>query len=676
MRPERAAAAALMDEKTAREYRAVPISLQKNDQGADLLVIAVLENDEQIARRVARFVKIRALRMRVVSHDNLEAEFAESYPRNGNGKSDGYLDALANRDSSRTNNSVTENPSSEASARKNTESENAYLAECNKLAEIERTAIATRTPEKQLSDMREAGQYIVGDFAYSSEIAPIRFDSPTATLYVSATKNTLQLTNIVRAEARVKVILLVRDVKNIRKDQKLIYDLGFDASQSDASANLEAILSEAIRLHAADVLIEPIGESAWAQVRFAVDGKLQLSSTYRRFDWASAQRIITLIREQGKVSPNEDRRPGDGRLTRDLQGRKNDLRISTIPTSGDRQRVVMRFLNTTLNLRGMTDLGMRPDTLEIFARCARRPGGFMTIAGPTGAGKTTTAYALIKEFFDLVRENICSLENPIECFIPGFIQIQVDADAESAKGTGQMTFAAALKAMLRQFPSRVFLGEIRDEETLKEAMRAATTGISLLATIHTDDALKTMARLKNFGASKFEISQSLTAATSQRLIKKLCPDCKIETDIVSDEVIEIAQAYGIDRKNRRVFGPSPIGCRTCNNTSYRDRIGAFEILEMNPEVQSVIEMKQGLSVLGSVAVSTGYRPMVVNAIENLLDGLTSEEMIKEQLPYDTALRYRKEAANYTASRKPKIESQITVEDPEETSTGDDDVLKF
>ncbi len=323
------------------------------------------------------------------------------------------------------------------------------------------------------------------------------------------------------------------------------------------------------------------------------------------------------------MNTGESRIPQDGRLTVTFDGRTFDVRTSTIPVGG-LEKVVLRFLQRFDLVPDLEQLGMGTELLARFQRALKRPGSFCVIAGPTGSGKSTTSYASLQTI-SLDAVNVCSVEDPIECRIPGVAQIAVNDKAG-------ITFPIALRALLRQNPHQLFIGELRDAETVAIALQASLTGISLVTTLHARDALRVAARLAELGANRSTLASSLTLAVSQRLIRMLCRRCRIKTSI-SSQALAVARRYG------NALGADAWdaqGCDACSFSGFQGRIGAFEVLEIKPDLAAAIERGDTPTQLGKIAFGVGYKPMVVDALRHVASGATSEGEILRHLSYDDA----------------------------------------
>jgi type II secretory ATPase GspE/PulE/Tfp pilus assembly ATPase PilB-like protein len=441
-----------------------------------------------------------------------------------------------------------------------------------------------------------------------------------------------------KVESRAKgVNVELKTIEEIRKALNIAYPREqMPTDEASTRRIFQMIVDEAVRLHATDVLIEPSNRNGDGQVRLGIDGLFEPSKAYGTLSQAMFSRLVGLIRTSADVAPNNPNLEGKGRYTMRAEGRELDLRISTLPI-GNHQRVCIRFLSNILTLRTLEELGMSPQLYKKFSEGTARPGACVTIAGPTGQGKSTSAYAAIIGL-DRKRLNICSIENPIECYIDGCMQIPIAVDERQASREGQLTFAGASRALLRQNPHFVFLGEIQDEETAAIAMSASTTGIALLSTVHAYDALRTIIRLETLGLNRAQIAQSMTMATSQRLLRRLCDKCKISTTKISKKGMDVANIFKV-KFHGPIYKANPNGCDNCRHRGYADRVGAFEVLEFSPAVRDALESKAPVGTIAHIAVEEGFRPMVVSALEHIAAGLTDETELNLVLSYDDALAY-------------------------------------
>ncbi len=470
----------------------------------------------------------------------------------------------------------------------------------------------------EATTQRTAAALLSRTFAYDADVLPLAFDGMTLTVATVAASG--DLVERIRQLTRKDVRAIHLPVREIREGLKALYPAAATRdADSLAAQTLDEVLAAAIGTYASDVHVEPT-EGRAGRVRLDVDGVLQ---PLRTLDEGLFERVVSLVKVRSNMNTGESRIPQDGRLSVSLDGRAFDVRTSTIPVGG-LEKVVLRFLQRFDLVPDLEQLGMGSELLARYQRGLKKPGSFCVIAGPTGSGKSTTSYASLQTI-GLDHANVCSVEDPIECRIPGIAQIAVSEKAG-------VTFPVALRSLLRQNPHHLFIGELRDPETVAIALQASLTGISLVTTLHARDALRVAARLAELGASRSTLASSLTIAVSQRLVRMLCRRCKIKSSI-SSQALAVARRYGValgaDACDAR-------GCEACHYTGYQGRVGAFEVLEIKPELAAAIERGDAPTALGKLAFGVGYKPMVVDALRHVASGVTSEGEILSHLSYDDA----------------------------------------
>jgi type II secretory ATPase GspE/PulE/Tfp pilus assembly ATPase PilB-like protein len=465
---------------------------------------------------------------------------------------------------------------------------------------------------------RTAAALLSRSFAYDADVLPLAFDGTALT--VAVTGESAGLAERLRQLTRKEVRTIVLPVREIRDGLKALYPaVASRDPDSRAAQTLDEIFAAAIESYASDVHVEPVDERL-GRVRLDVDGVLQHD---RNLDFDLYARVVSLVKVRSNMNTGESRVPQDGRLSVTFDGRSFDVRASTIPVGGN-EKVVLRFLQRFDLVPDLERLGMSAELLARFQRALKRPGAFCVIAGPTGSGKSTTSYASLQTL-DLEQTNVCSVEDPVECRIPGIAQIALNDKAG-------ITFPVALRALLRQNPHQLFIGELRDAETVSIALQASLTGISLVTTLHARDALRVPSRLAELGANRSTLASSLTLAVSQRLLRTLCRRCRIKTSI-SSQALALARRYGLALG---VDAWEAQGCEACAFSGFQGRVGAFEVLEIKPELASAIERGDAPAALAKIAFGTGYKPMVVDALRHAASGLTSEGEIVRHLSYDDA----------------------------------------
>ena len=332
---------------------------------------------------------------------------------------------------------------------------------------------------------------------------------------------------------------------------------------------INALLQEAIRENASDIHIETFERRL--SVRMRVDGVLRSILTPRR---ELAPLLVSRIKVMARLDIAEKRVPQDGRISLRLGGRDVDVRVSTMPSSNG-ERVVLRLLDKQAGRLAMAHLGMGADTYALMRQLIHKPHGIILVTGPTGSGKTTTLYAGLTDLNDQSR-NILTVEDPIEYQLEGIGQTQVNPKVE-------MTFARGLRAILRQDPDVVMVGEIRDLETAEIAVQASLTGHLVLSTLHTNSAVGAVTRLQDMGIEPFLLSSSLLGALAQRLVRLLCPDCKSAHPASDSEREMLAMAADDTRPIYR-----PVGCEACNQSGYRGRTGIYELVIVDGVMRDLI----------------------------------------------------------------------------------------
>ncbi len=366
-------------------------------------------------------------------------------------------------------------------------------------------------------------------------------------------------------------------------------------------------LSEAFRVRASDIHIEPMETSV--RIRYRLDGKLVHVDTHPK---KLLPAIIARLKVMsGTMSIAEKRLPQDGRIQLKMGEKEVDLRVSSVP-SNHGESIVMRILDKTALLLGLPELGFFSDDQTSFEKLLGLPDGILLVTGPTGSGKTTTLYACLN-VINRPDRKIITVEDPVEYEMPGINQVMVKTDIG-------MTFAAALRAMLRQAPNIIMIGEIRDAETANIAINASLTGHLVFSTLHTNDAPSAVARLADIGVKPFLIASAVRAVLAQRLVRKLCPVCKTPTALTDKEL----RALTLDPSRiteATIFGP--VGCEKCRNSGYKGRMGIFELFHVDDEVRGMINTGLTTTQLRRRARELGMRTLREDGIRKVLSGLTS-----------------------------------------------------
>ncbi|MEX1025526.1 MAG: ATPase, T2SS/T4P/T4SS family [Planctomycetota bacterium] len=366
-------------------------------------------------------------------------------------------------------------------------------------------------------------------------------------------------------------------------------------------------LKEALSLRASDVHIEPMG--GMLRVRYRVDGVLRLAAEHPLH---LAAPLVSRLKIMGLMDIAEKRKPQDGRISVQIDGRDIDVRASILP-SNHGESIVLRLLDRTANLLSLRDLGFDDEDYAWFQRLIARPHGIVLVTGPTGSGKTTTLYAALSEL-NRPDVKIITAEDPVEYHISGINQVQV------APRIG-LTFARILKAMLRAAPNIILVGEIRDLETAEVAIQAALTGHLVFSTLHTNDAPSAITRLGDMGVQKFLVSSSIQGVVAQRLVRRICADCKEEYEPSAAE-LRVLGLTAADLGNRRFARGT--GCSQCGGSGYRGRLGLYELFDLDAELRDSIFRGANLTSIREEAVARGLlRPLVVAGARKVLAGATS-----------------------------------------------------
>ena len=342
---------------------------------------------------------------------------------------------------------------------------------------------------------------------------------------------------------------------------------------------LNALFSQAIKQKASDIHVETYENHVL--VRMRIDGVLQEALEIQR---EIAPLVISRVKVMAKLDIAEKRVPQDGRIALRVGGNNIDVRVSTLP-SNHGERIVLRILDRQAVDLNLTLLGMPASTLTIIRSVIAQPHGILLVTGPTGSGKTTSLYAMLSEL-NQVSRNILTIEDPIEYDLPGIGQTQVNTKVG-------MTFAKGLRAILRQDPDVVMIGEIRDLETAEIAVQASLTGHLVLATLHTNSALGSLTRLHDMGVESFLISTSIVGLLAQRLVRKLCSHCKKKHILRPDEL----EMMGITPTHNKIIIYEPEGCELCNQLGYRGRAGIYELITMDETIRGMIHRNESAQEL-------------------------------------------------------------------------------
>jgi type IV pilus assembly protein PilB len=394
------------------------------------------------------------------------------------------------------------------------------------------------------------------------------------------------------------------DVTLEKKESGNEVDLEKEAGESPVIRYVNFIIQTAVKEGASDIHIEPSDKKL--RVRFRIDGELFESMNPPA---TMGPAIISRLKIMGNLDISERRLPQDGRIRCTVQGRKLDLRMSTLPNTYG-EKVVLRILDTkSINVE-LDNLGFDEDTLVIWKKLVNAPHGIVLVTGPTGSGKTTTLYASLR-ILDKNSMNISTVEDPVEYHLEGITQTQMHEKIG-------MTFATALRSLLRQDPDVLMLGEIRDQETAHVAVQAALTGHLVLSTLHTNDAPSSITRLINIGLEPFLVGAAVNGVLAQRLIRRLCLNCKV-LETPSDEIREFLAMQSFESNEVWVAK----GCDKCRQTGYAGRVGIYEMLSIDDQVRDIISRNPNVSEFRRLCIERGMVTLRQDGMRKVVSGLTT-----------------------------------------------------
>lgn len=387
------------------------------------------------------------------------------------------------------------------------------------------------------------------------------------------------------------------------------FDYGIDGTDSEEVTVVKLVNSmfeDAVQVGASDIHIEP--DDQVLRLRQRIDGVLH-ETILNEVNIASA--LVLRLKLMAHLDISEKRLPQDGRFNIKVRGQSIDIRMSTLPTQYG-ESVVMRLLNQSAGLRPLEESGLPPDLLARLRRQLARPHGMILVTGPTGSGKTTTLYGALSELNEPGKK-IITAEDPVEYRLPRITQVQVNSKID-------LTFSRVLRTFLRQDPDIILVGEMRDQETVEIGLRAALTGHLVLSTLHTNDAVDSALRMIDMGAPGYLVASAVRAVVAQRLVRRVCPDCKTE-----DHLDESRQQWLAGRFPNQVGTTfyKGAGCQNCNLTGYRGRIGVFEMLELEQEMMDKLRANDAVGFAQAARRSENYKPLLASAMELALQGTVS-----------------------------------------------------
>ena len=382
---------------------------------------------------------------------------------------------------------------------------------------------------------------------------------------------------------------------------------------ADVSGFIDSVIKTAMEKRASDIHIEPMQDGL--RIRYRIDGVLVNAANIGKEKQAQIVGRLKAISNMHQ----EKQESQDGRI---IMYPDYNIRVSSQRNIYG-EKFVLRLLKKNQDVKSIFDLGF-PEDSKLVKDAFNKKNSITVIAAPTGEGKTTTLYSII-DYLNKPEINITTIEDPVEIRIDGLNQIEVDP---------KITFADSLRTVLRQDPDIILVGEIRDKETAEIAMQSGQTGHYVLSTIHTIDAIEVITRLRKMGVSNYDISGTLATSVSQRLIRKICPDCAIERDYTEEErkiIREIGEKYNIkfDLEGKKTY--DAVGCKKCNNTGYYGRTGIFEVLIMNDELRSLIVDNKSSIEIKNIAMKNGYLPLIVDGINKVINGITTLKELNNKL---------------------------------------------
>ncbi|RMG60909.1 MAG: type II secretion system protein GspE [Deltaproteobacteria bacterium] len=411
------------------------------------------------------------------------------------------------------------------------------------------------------------------------------------------------LDSIVKDISSEKVVEVLQEAK---EDSKEVEDLKKKSEAAPIVRMVNLLISEAVELGASDIHVEPTKDRV--VVRNRVDGMLRKSIELPK--WVQGA-VISRIKIMAKMDIAEKRLPQDGRIGVRVGGRMLDLRVSTLPTNYG-EKVVIRILDPKNAFLTVEQLGMEGPALERFLSLIRKPQGIILVTGPTGSGKTTTLYAALSRIKSVER-NITTIEDPIEYELEGINQVAVNEKVG-------LTFASALRSILRQDPDVVMVGEMRDTETATIAMQASLTGHLVLSTVHTNNAVSTISRIRNLGIPSYLIASTIIGIVAQRLVRVICPNCKVEDSPSEESLIKLGISGKTSTGLKFYRGK---GCSKCGWTGYKGRTGIYEILVFSQRIKDLVASDASESSIRQMAIAEGMKTLAQSGLEKVLKGITS-----------------------------------------------------
>ncbi len=485
----------------------------------------------------------------------------------------------------------------------------------------------------QTVSIPDSASYIIPE-QLAKEFSAIVFqDNPDNVKIALANTSNLKLLEFIQRKVNKKVIpyfAIRRDIEQSLKIYKKDLQKKFDAllaEQVDILGDgkiyeapiikiVDLLIEYAYRNNASDIHIEPAKDNA--QVRFRIDGIMHEVLT---LSLEVYKQVVLRIKVLASLQTDEHASAQDGKIQVQLPEEDLDIRVSMVPVVHG-EKAVLRLLASHFRQFSLSNLGMSKEDHEKVVNAMNKPYGMILSTGPTGSGKTTTMYAILK-ILNTPDKNIATIEDPVEYDVEGINQIQVNAKTN-------LTFAEGLRSILRQDPNIIYIGEIRDDETADIAINSALTGHIVLSTLHTNDAATAVPRFIDMGVEPFLVASTINVVIAQRLVRKICEKCKYSLDIELSELLKdfsrdlIRKIYG-SKSSIRIYKGK--GCSVCHMSGYMGRIGIFEVLEMNEAIRALIVQKADSDTIEQMAIKEGMRKMAEDGLEKIAEGITTIEEV-------------------------------------------------
>lgn len=482
------------------------------------------------------------------------------------------------------------------------------------IAEIEGEKGILLTPGKVEINVQD---YISLDVARQNKAVPFQVEPGKIKVCFSSTINRRSMENIRlmllnKGLVMEKYITFEENINNILDSFEGEISENMSA-ENDITTLVDSIIKTAIDKRTSDIHIEP--EEDKVRIRYRIDGEL---ITVAEIDKDKQSQLIGRLKAISEMH-QEKQESQDGRI---IMYPEYNIRVSSQKNIFG-EKFVLRLLKKDQSIKGIFELGF-PNDEKILKDCFNKKNSIVVVAAPTGEGKTTTLYSII-DYLNAPEINITTIEDPVEIRIPGLNQIEIDT---------KTSFSDSLRTVLRQDPDIILVGEIRDNETAEIAMQSGQTGHYVLSTIHTIDAIEVITRLRKFGVSNYDIASTLATSVSQRLVRKICPNCAKERDFNEEEkeiIKRIGDRYGVEYNLEGKKTYDVVGCNHCNQTGYYERIGIFEQLVLNEEIKQLIVDNKSTLEIKREAAKYGYKPLITDGIQKVIDGITTLDELNNKL---------------------------------------------